>query len=359
MHSTLNFYEPDDPHGYLSNFAEYSLDIDGRRWPTAEHFYQAQKFVRTEVFELIAGADTPADAFALSRKYSKQVRADWDRVKDEVMTRAIENKFAQHPRLAFWLVATGDSEIKEHSHIDDYWGDGGDGSGQNKLGRILMRERELLATQSPHDRLRYVDSTKLPTDRGLFKLHGFLELANGHEHVALSYGHWRADDAPLVRLHSQCLTGDVFGSQRCDCGPQLNKALDAIVAAGSGLLLYLPQEGRGIGLLNKIRAYHLQDLGADTVDANLELGFGADMRDFTICYGMLRYFNISKLRLMTNNPSKLSAVGDIGVDVVERVPLEAQTNAFNNGYLHTKSQKMGHILRQIDEGTIDRAKSSP
>lgn len=350
MHSTLNFYEPEDPHGYLSNFAPYPVDIDGRHWPTTEHFYQAQKFIHTDVFEQIAHVGAPAEVFALSRRYSSEVRADWDKVKDDVMVRAIHAKFTQHPRLGFWLVATGDSEIEEHSHKDDYWGDGGDGSGQNKLGKILMAERELLCSQSPHDRLRYVDSTKLPTARGVFKLHGFLELANNKEHVVLSYGHWGSDEAPLVRLHSQCLTGDVFGSQRCDCGVQLNKALDTIVAAGSGLLLYLPQEGRGIGLLNKIRAYHLQDLGADTVDANLELGFGADMRDYSICYGLLRYFNVSKVRLMTNNPTKLAAIDMLGLEVVERVAVEEQPNANNDGYLHTKKEKMGHILHKLNHG---------
>lgn len=348
MHSTLNFYEPEDPHGYLSNFAAYPIDIDGHHWPTSEHFYQAQKFVQTEVFHLILRAETPAEAFALSRTYSDQVRSDWDAVKDDVMKRAVHAKFTQHPRLGFWLVATGDSEIKEHSHKDRYWGDGGDGSGQNVLGQILMRERAALALQAPHDHLRYVDSTKLPTARGVFDLHGFLELSNGKEHVALSYGDWRSDEAPLVRLHSQCLTGDVFGSERCDCGDQLHKALDAIVSAGSGLLLYLPQEGRGIGLLNKIRAYHLQDLGADTVDANLELGFGADLRDYSVCYGLLQYFNTSKVRLMTNNPTKLAALDLIGIEVVERVAVEAQLNSNNNGYLHTKSERMGHMLQQVD-----------
>lgn len=348
MNSILNFYEPGDSHGYLSNFALYPVIVDGKRWPTTEHFYQAQKFIETDVFQLIANAETPADAFALSRQHADKVRPDWHSVKDEVMTKAIRVKFAQHPRLAFWLVSTGDCEIHEHSHKDDYWGDGGDGSGQNKLGEILMRERDVLSAQSPHDRLRYIDSTKLPTARGTFQLHGFLEPANGREHVVLSYGRWRSDEAPLVRLHSQCLTGDAFGSQRCDCGPQLDKALNMIVAAGSGLLLYLPQEGRGIGLLNKIRAYHLQDLGADTVEANERLGFEADMRDFSICYGLLHYFNASKVRLMTNNPDKLTALNMAGIKIVERVPLEVKPNTYNNSYLQTKSEKMGHIFQQLN-----------
>lgn len=350
MRPILNFYEPDDPHGYLSNFSSYSVDIDGRHWPTTEHYYQAQKFINTDAYEQVAVAATPAECFALSRDLAAYVRPDWADVKDLVMERAISAKFAQHPRLAFWLVATGDSVIKEHSHKDNYWGDGGDGSGQNKLGRILMHERRALAVRAPYNRLLYVDSCKLPTQRGLFRMYGFRELSNNLEHIVLSYGYWQREQAPLVRLHSQCLTGDAFGSQRCDCGPQLNRALDAIVDAGAGLLLYLPQEGRGIGLLNKLRAYRLQENGADTVDANLQLGFGADMRDFSICQGLLHYFATEHVRLMTNNPDKVSAMERLGVKVVERVPLEVEANDHSRGYLQTKSEKMGHLLHVGDSG---------
>lgn len=349
MSAILNFYEPDDPNGYLSNFASYSVYIDGRCWPTSEHFYQAQKFVGTAVFEHIASARTPAECFALSREHESAVRDDWHQVKDAVMERAISTKFAQHPRLAFRLVATGESVIKEHSHTDSYWGDGGDGSGENRLGHILMRERQRLAVQAPYNQLLYVDSCKLPTRHGLFRMHGFRELSNNREHVVLSHGSWSPEHAPLVRLHSQCLTGDVFTSLRCDCGPQLNRALGAIVEAGAGLLVYLPQEGRGIGLLNKIRAYRLQEAGVDTVDANLQLGFAADLRDFSICRALLTYFSVNQVRLLTNNPDKISAMEKLGVEVVERVPIEIEANDHSRGYLETKNKKMGHLLSRVAE----------
>jgi GTP cyclohydrolase II len=150
--------------------------------------------------------------------------------------------------------------------------------------------------------------------------------------------------APLVRIHSECLTGDALFSLRCDCGAQLQSALEQIAEAGCGAVLYLRQEGRGIGLLNKIKAYHLQDLGADTVEANEQLGFDADQRDYLACKDMLDHLHIKQLRLLTNNPKKLSALEDFGIDVLERIPLRKGKNTHNQRYLETKSSKLGHLM---------------
>ena len=150
--------------------------------------------------------------------------------------------------------------------------------------------------------------------------------------------------AVLARVHSECLTGDALFSLRCDCGPQLKAALQAIAKEGRGALLYLRQEGRGIGLLNKIKAYHLQDQGADTVEANEQLGFDADMRDYGICKAMLEHLNIKQIRLMTNNPRKVKALTDQGIDVVERIPLQTGQNPHNEKYLATKAGKLGHLI---------------
>ena len=192
--------------------------------------------------------------------------------------------------------------------------------------------------------LDYVTSCALPTPWAQFTLHAFVAHATGKEHLAMTLGDF-ADGAPvLARVHSECLTGDVLFSQRCDCGAQLEGALKKIAEEGRGILLYLRQEGRGIGLVNKIRAYQLQEQGADTVEANLALGFHADARNYALCLPMLEQFGIRALRLMTNNPRKLDAMRKLGVDVAERVPLLVNRNAFNTHYLDTKARKLGHMM---------------
>lgn len=189
---------------------------------------------------------------------------------------------------------------------------------------------------------QYIDSAKLPTRWGKFDIHGFVEVATGQEHIALSYGKWQAEDVVLIRIHSECLTGDALFSTRCDCGAQLEKALQNIVAKGKGVLLYLRQEGRGIGLLNKIRAYHLQDDGMDTVEANEHLGFDADLRDYAICKLMLERLNIKRVNLMTNNPKKMAALTAMGIDVVSRTPIDHGVTKDNKNYIRTKTEKLGH-----------------
>lgn len=188
----------------------------------------------------------------------------------------------------------------------------------------------------------YIDSARLPTRWGQFDIHGFVEVASGQEHVALSYGKWKPEDVVLIRVHSECLTGDALFSTRCDCGAQLEKALQNIVAKGKGVLLYLRQEGRGIGLLNKIRAYHLQDNGMDTVEANEHLGFDADLRDYAICKLMLDKLDIKRVNLMTNNPKKMAALEAMGIDVVSRTPIDHGVTKDNKNYIRTKTEKLGH-----------------
>jgi len=194
------------------------------------------------------------------------------------------------------------------------------------------------------DQVQYVTSCELPTPWATFRLHAFLDPASGKEHLALALGDV-GDGAPvLARIHSECLTGDALFSQRCDCGPQLESALQKIAAERRGALLYLRQEGRGIGLLAKLQAYRLQDAGADTVEANEELGFLPDQRNYHLCQPILQHLGIRSLRLMTNNPRKVDAMRQLGVEVVERLPLIIKRNPFNERYLNTKADKLGHLF---------------
>ena len=195
--------------------------------------------------------------------------------------------------------------------------------------------------------LDYTTSCLLPTPWAQFTLHAFVEHATGKEHLAMTLGDISDGEPVLARVHSECLTGDVLFSQRCDCGAQLEGALKKIAEEGRGILLYLRQEGRGIGLVNKIRAYRLQEAGADTVEANLALGFHADARNYELCKPMLAQFGITTLRLMTNNPRKIDAMEKLGVRVSDRVPLLVNRNAFNNSYLNTKAAKLGHMMSPL------------
>jgi len=199
--------------------------------------------------------------------------------------------------------------------------------------------------------VRYVETSRLPTQWAVFEMHGFEDTETGKEHVVLTLGDVADGQPVLCRLHSECLTGDALFSLRCDCGAQLEAALQKIAQEGRGALLYLRQEGRGIGLLNKIRAYKLQDQGADTVEANERLGFGADMRDYGICKAMLAHLGIKAVRLMTNNPRKVQALSDQHIDVVERLALQIGKNPYNTKYLATKAGKLGHMFdHQQEEG---------
>jgi len=192
--------------------------------------------------------------------------------------------------------------------------------------------------------VRYVETSRLPTAWGVFDIHGFEDPDSNKEHIVLTMGDVSDGEPVLARIHSECLTGDALFSLRCDCGNQLEAAMKAVSEAGRGAIFYLRQEGRGIGLLNKIKAYKLQDAGADTVEANEQLGFGADMRDYSILGPMLRHLKITRVRLMTNNPRKVAAMEENGVSVVERVPLHCASNPHNEKYLKTKGAKLGHLF---------------
>jgi len=191
--------------------------------------------------------------------------------------------------------------------------------------------------------VRHVESARLPTPWAEFTIHGYRDDLNDNEHVALTLGEVAGDEPVLVRMHSECLTGDALHSLRCDCGSQRDAALKAIADAGRGVLVYLRQEGRGIGLLNKIRAYRLQDQGADTVEANEQLGFAPDLRDYGIGAQILADLGVRKMRLLTNNPRKVAALEGYGMQIVERVPLHAGQNPYNERYLETKIAKLGHL----------------
>jgi 3,4-dihydroxy 2-butanone 4-phosphate synthase / GTP cyclohydrolase II len=191
------------------------------------------------------------------------------------------------------------------------------------------------------------EMVKLPTKYGNFHLIPFVELANNLEHVAIIKGEWTADEPVLVRVHSSCVTGDIFGSYRCDCGSQLHQALRMIEKEEKGVVLYLIQEGRGIGLFNKMMAYKLQEEGRDTVEANLDLGFLADERDYGVGASILRELGLGKIRLLTNNPKKRAGLEGYGLEIVENVQLEVAPNKFNEFYLQTKKAKMGHFLELV------------
>ena len=186
---------------------------------------------------------------------------------------------------------------------------------------------------------------KLPTEFGDFDLIAYKQTTTGQDHLALVKGEWSKDEPILVRVHSSCLTGDIFGSCRCDCGPQLHKAMRMIEKEGKGVIVYMNQEGRGIGLLNKLKAYKLQEEGRDTVEANLELGFKMDERDYGVGAQILRDLGVCKMRLMTNNPTKRAGLIGYGLEIVDRIPIEIAPNQYNKHYLETKRDKMGHTIK--------------
>jgi len=212
----------------------------------------------------------------------------------------------------------------------------------------IISIRDLIAYRLQNESLiEKGEQIKLPTEFGNFNLIPFRQISNGLEHIALIKGEWTANEPILVRVHSSCITGDIFASKRCDCGQQLHFAMQMIENAGKGVLVYMNQEGRGIGLFNKIKAYKLQEKGRDTVEANLELGFDADERDYGVGAQILRSIGVGKIRLISNNPVKRIGLEAYGIHIVENIALEMQPNEYNNFYMKTKRDKMGHFLHRF------------
>lgn len=212
----------------------------------------------------------------------------------------------------------------------------------------IVSIEDLIEYRLKHDTLIKEEvSVDMPTEWGDFKMKAFTQKNTGEQHLALYKGEWAEDEPVLVRVHSSCVTGDIFGSCRCDCGPQLHKAMEMIQKEGKGILVYMNQEGRGIGLVNKLHAYKLQETGIDTVDANLQLGFKPDLRDYGVGAQILRYMGVTKMRLMSNNPTKRAGLIGYGLEIVDNVPIEIVPNKYNEEYLKTKRDKMGHTLSNL------------
>ncbi len=216
----------------------------------------------------------------------------------------------------------------------------------DKFGLKLISIEALIAHRIQHDSLvEHVVDVDLPTKVGEFKLHAYKEIESGQEHLALVKGTWDKDESIMVRVHSSCMTGDIFGSCRCDCGPQLKKSMELIEEAGKGVILYMNQEGRGIGLMNKLKAYKLQEEGMDTVEANTALGFKSDQRDYGIGAQILRDLGVSKMKLLSNNPKKRTGILSYGLEITDNISIEIEPNKHNKKYLKTKKEKMGHNLK--------------
>jgi GTP cyclohydrolase II len=355
---------PEDVRGFfgewafLNSFFPAIVPIDGQLYPSLGHAFQAAKTVDSDRRSEIRNTFDYNRVLALGR--SGHRREDWSEVRLSIMESLTEAKFTQ-PWFRLQLLATCPMRLVDDNGDDDeFWGESSRG-GLNHMGRILMRirEAELAASSRPKVPeqsaapgqlcVRRVVVTRFPTSYGCFRAYTYRDDDANTEHVALVAGDIRDRERVGVRIHSECLTGDVFASMKCDCGQQLDTALRRIVQHGAGVLIYLRgQEGRGIGILAKMRAMELQDtVGLDTIDANLVLGFPADLRDYGAAAAILKDLGVASVRLMSNNPDKIRALrlNDIVVDDV--VPLLTEPHLENYRYLRAKRDRLGHHLPDL------------
>ncbi|MGH8792470.1 MAG: GTP cyclohydrolase II [Stackebrandtia sp.] len=341
---------------FLSNYYPGVVEFEGDFYPALEHAYQAAKTTDVAVREQIRATIDPDRSKELGRANNN--RPDWDEIKPAVMRQLVRTKFSC-PFLGQKLLDTGDAQLIEGNTWGDvFWGVC-DGVGENVLGQILMEVRASL--QKPDDAvkrprldgagnvIRVVD-TNLSTRSGDLTTVGYTDAA-GQDHLALVAGDVAGKENVLVRVHSECFTGDVLESLRCDCGEQLQTSLNMINAEGAGVVVYLRgHEGRGIGLLAKLRAYYMQDSQRlDTVDANVALGLPVDARDYSAAAGILSDLGVRSIRLLSNNPAKLSGLAGYGIEISARVPLLAEPGAGNRRYLATKRDRMDHQLPHLPE----------
>jgi len=220
----------------------------------------------------------------------------------------------------------------------------------DKHGLHIISIKDIISYRLNNESLieRLVEKVDLPTEFGDFRIIAYRQITTNEVHLALVKGEWTLDESILVRVHSSCVTGDIFGSYRCDCGPQLHRAMKMVEKEGKGIVIYMNQEGRGIGLVNKLKAYRLQESGMDTVEANIHLGFNPDERDYGVGAQILRDLGVHHIRLITNNPAKRIGLEAYGLDIIEHIPLEIESNKYNKNYLRTKKQKMGHDLKSSE-----------
>ena len=346
------FYDEEETYFEFSNFYQCPIKIDGVFWTTSEHFYQAQKFTDESSKEKVRKVKTAKEAFLLGKNLDENRVVNWEDKRVQIMERVIYEKFTQHDFLKEMLLETGFSTLKENSPHDDFWGIGNNGKGKNVLGRLLMELRlkfknlEEAMSLAKTKWMCIEDHVEIPTEYGKMKFNVYMD-HKGKEHLAIISGNIDTSDYVLVRIHSECITGDVFKSIKCDCGIQLDRAFKLIEEETNnkkgGIILYMRDEGRGIGLGNKLRAYKFQQQGFDTIDANKIIQTPVDARDYVLPAEILKSLGINKVKLITNNPLKIKDLECQGIKV-KRMKINSSINPHNEEYLSVKNNMMGHKI---------------